>query len=113
VTLNGGTQSFEHPLRPGKPDVTRIIIGGGAGNDLIIGNSGNDHLLGRAGNDTLVGGAGQDELLGGEGSNRVAQDSMVGNKPRKSFKLMSGWCEFIPDGTTSSGVVRARVRCGG
>jgi len=56
------------------------LIGGRAGNDVLVGNSGNNRLVagggndlleGRSGNDTLVGGSGRDWLIGGRGHDHI------------------------------------------
>ncbi len=60
------------------------LVGGRAGNDLLIGNRGNNKLVagsgsdvleGGAGNDTLVGGPGRDWLIGGRGHNHIVAGS--------------------------------------
>src|SRR5688572_3272017 len=53
VTVNGQTTSFEHPRRPGRPDLAQINIRGGAGNDrMLVGSVGiGARIEGGEGND--------------------------------------------------------------
>lgn len=48
----------------------RILLDGGAGNDLLWGSDSDDDLNGGAGDDTLFGGSGSDILIGGAGADR-------------------------------------------
>ncbi len=50
-----------------------VVLGGTAGNDIIISGDGDDTLYGDAGNDRLDGGFGNDVLLGGDGDD-IIQD---------------------------------------
>jgi len=50
-----------------------VVLGGTAGNDIIISGDGDDTLYGDAGNDRLEGGYGNDVLLGGDGDD-IIQD---------------------------------------
>ncbi len=50
-----------------------VVLGGTAGNDIIISGDGDDTLYGDAGNDRLDGGFGNDVLLGGSGDD-IIQD---------------------------------------
>ena len=50
-----------------------VVLGGTAGNDIIISGDGDDTLYGDAGNDRLEGGFGNDILLGGAGDD-IIQD---------------------------------------
>lgn len=52
---------------PASAAAIRVIVYGGAGNDVLRGGPGNDRLIGEAGNDTLYGGDGNDILWGGAG----------------------------------------------
>ncbi|MBC7938346.1 MAG: calcium-binding protein [Chitinophagaceae bacterium] len=54
-------------------NVMRLLIDGGAGNDILIGGAGADVLVGGDGDDVLIGGPGVDVLDGGAGSNVVIQ----------------------------------------
>jgi Ca2+-binding RTX toxin-like protein len=95
VTFNGITKSFVRPGTPGDrfvsptPEVTRLIIDGGAGNDRILvgrvgaglgagvgalvgGGAGDDTILGGDGSDTLRGGPGNDRLVGRKGNDQLA-----------------------------------------
>jgi Ca2+-binding RTX toxin-like protein len=47
--------------------VDHVVLGGTAGNDIIVGSIGDDTLYGDAGNDRLEGGDGVDTILGGDG----------------------------------------------
>src|SRR5262249_16379069 len=47
------------------------VLGGTAGNDIIISGIGDDTLYGDAGNDRLEGGDGNDEILGGAGDDII------------------------------------------
>ena len=51
----------------------KLVIDGGAGDDVLVGGSGDDTLFGGAGDDVLEGGPGQDVLDGGPGSNILIQ----------------------------------------
>lgn len=54
------------------PNVTTDVeIHGGDGNDLISGGAGADILVGGAGNDVLIGGNGRDILIGGTGADII------------------------------------------
>ncbi|MFN5938855.1 MAG: calcium-binding protein, partial [Polaromonas sp.] len=67
---------------------SRVIIVGGAGNDILNGGTGDDVLEGRAGNDTLVGGAGNDtyRFAVGAGVDRIRDyDTTAGNTDVVSF----------------------------
>jgi Ca2+-binding RTX toxin-like protein len=55
-------------------DAIKLVIDGGAGNDVLTGGAGNDSLFGRDGDDVLTGGPGLDVLDGGPGSNVLTQD---------------------------------------
>ncbi|RCL25155.1 heme peroxidase [Pseudomonas sp. AFG_SD02_1510_Pfu_092] len=48
-----------------------VVLGGTAGNDIIISGDGDDTVYGDAGNDTLEGGAGNDAVLGGAGDDII------------------------------------------
>ncbi|MGH8031263.1 MAG: peroxidase family protein, partial [Luteimonas sp.] len=50
-----------------------IVLGGTAGNDILIGGDGDDTLWGDAGDDYLEGGYGNDEIFGGDGDD-IIQD---------------------------------------
>ncbi|WP_223504071.1 peroxidase family protein [Pseudomonas sp. BF-R-24] len=56
-----------------------IVMGGTAGNDIIISGEGDDTLYGDAGNDRLEGGAGNDAVLGGDGDD-IISDSFGDNR---------------------------------
>ncbi|WP_223532300.1 peroxidase family protein [Pseudomonas sp. BF-R-30] len=56
-----------------------IVMGGTAGNDIIISGEGDDTLFGDAGNDRLEGGAGNDAVLGGAGDD-IISDSFGDNR---------------------------------
>ncbi|VVQ13364.1 hypothetical protein PS938_03912 [Pseudomonas fluorescens] len=56
-----------------------IVMGGTAGNDIIISGDGDDTLYGDAGNDRLEGGAGNDAVLGGDGDD-IISDSFGDNR---------------------------------
>ena len=56
-----------------------VVLGGTAGNDIIISSEGDDTLYGDAGNDTLEGGAGNDAVLGGAGDD-IITDSFGDNR---------------------------------
>ncbi|VVP19203.1 hypothetical protein PS893_03735 [Pseudomonas fluorescens] len=56
-----------------------IVMGGTAGNDIIISGEGDDTLYGDAGNDRLEGGAGNDAVLGGAGDD-IISDSFGDNR---------------------------------
>jgi Ca2+-binding RTX toxin-like protein len=48
-----------------------VVLGGTAGNDIIISGDGDDTLYGDGGNDRLEGGAGNDAVLGGAGDDII------------------------------------------
>ena len=50
-----------------------VVLGGTAGNDIIISSEGDDTLYGDAGNDRLEGGYGNDTIMGGDGDD-IIQD---------------------------------------
>ncbi|QXH34067.1 peroxidase family protein [Pseudomonas muyukensis] len=56
-----------------------VVLGGTAGNDIIISGDGDDTLYGDAGNDYLEGGAGNDAVLGGAGDDIIC-DSFGDNR---------------------------------
>ncbi|EJM69688.1 peroxidase family protein, partial [Pseudomonas sp. GM55] len=56
-----------------------VVLGGTAGNDIIISGDGDDTLYGDAGNDRLEGGAGNDAVLGGAGDD-IISDSFGDNR---------------------------------
>jgi len=56
-----------------------IVMGGTAGNDIMISGEGDDTLYGDAGNDRLEGGAGNDAVLGGDGDD-IISDSFGDNR---------------------------------
>jgi Ca2+-binding RTX toxin-like protein len=47
--------------------IDHVVLGGTAGNDIIVGSIGDDTLYGDAGNDRLEGGDGVDHVFGGDG----------------------------------------------
>jgi Ca2+-binding RTX toxin-like protein len=51
----------------------RLVLDGGAGDDVLIGSAGDDTLLGGDGDDVLIGGGGTDVLDGGAGDNIIIQ----------------------------------------
>jgi len=53
------------------PNVLKLTVDGGAGDDSLVGSRGADVLLGGDGNDTLVGGKGQDQVFGQAGDDRM------------------------------------------
>ncbi|MDF9774136.1 peroxidase family protein [Pseudomonas baetica] len=56
-----------------------VVMGGTAGNDIIISGDGDDTLYGDAGDDVLEGGAGNDAVLGGAGDD-IISDSFGDNR---------------------------------
>jgi len=56
-----------------------VVLGGTAGNDIIISGDGDDTLYGDGGNDRLEGGAGNDAVLGGAGDD-IITDSFGDNR---------------------------------
>ncbi|MGY2437173.1 calcium-binding protein, partial [Escherichia coli] len=48
-----------------------VVLGGTAGNDVMIGSIGDDTLWGDAGNDRLEGGFGNDLIMGGAGDDII------------------------------------------
>ncbi|PMZ88159.1 MULTISPECIES: peroxidase family protein [unclassified Pseudomonas] len=56
-----------------------VVMGGTAGNDIIISGEGDDTLYGDGGNDRLEGGAGNDAVLGGAGDD-IISDSFGDNR---------------------------------
>ncbi|VVP39361.1 peroxidase family protein [Pseudomonas fluorescens] len=56
-----------------------VVLGGTAGNDIIISGEGDDTVYGDEGNDRLEGGAGNDAVLGGAGDD-IITDSFGDNR---------------------------------
>ncbi|WP_130904697.1 peroxidase family protein [Pseudomonas sp. Sample_22] len=56
-----------------------VVLGGTAGDDIIISSEGDDTLYGDGGNDRLEGGAGNDAVLGGAGDD-IITDSFGDNR---------------------------------
>ncbi|MCP1517907.1 Ca2+-binding RTX toxin-like protein [Pseudomonas migulae] len=56
-----------------------VVLGGTAGNDIIISGEGDDTVYGDGGNDVLEGGAGNDAVLGGAGDD-IITDSFGDNR---------------------------------
>ncbi|MCS4095543.1 peroxidase family protein [Rhizobium sp. BK176] len=56
-----------------------VVLGGTAGDDIIISSEGDDTLYGDGGNDRLEGGAGNDTILGGDGDD-ILSDSFGDNR---------------------------------
>jgi Ca2+-binding RTX toxin-like protein len=56
-----------------------VVLGGTAGNDIIISGDGDDTVYGDEGNDRLEGGAGNDAVLGGAGDD-IITDSFGDNR---------------------------------
>jgi Ca2+-binding RTX toxin-like protein len=56
-----------------------VVLGGTAGNDILIAGDGDDTIYGDAGNDRLEGGAGNDAVLGGAGDD-IISDSFGDNR---------------------------------
>ncbi|WP_235199936.1 peroxidase family protein [Pseudomonas monteilii] len=56
-----------------------VVLGGTAGNDIIISGEGDDTVYGDAGDDVLEGGAGNDAVLGGAGDD-IITDSFGDNR---------------------------------
>ncbi|WP_372242740.1 peroxidase family protein [Pseudomonas sp. B14-6] len=56
-----------------------VVLGGTAGNDIIVSGEGDDTLYGDGGNDRLEGGAGNDAVLGGAGDD-IITDSFGDNR---------------------------------
>jgi Ca2+-binding RTX toxin-like protein len=69
----------DNPATPGVLDTNylqytgedHVVLGGTAGNDIIISSIGDDTLYGDAGNDRLDGGFGNDTILGGAGDDII------------------------------------------
>lgn len=70
--------------------LSRDVVTGSSGPNVIVGNDGNDEVNGGGGNDTLVGQGGQDRLDGGDG----ADDISGGEGPDLLFGG-AGWDEMI------------------
>ncbi|MGH8383533.1 peroxidase family protein [Pseudomonas sp.] len=56
-----------------------VVLGGTAGNDIIVSGDGDDTLYGDGGNDRLEGGSGNDAVLGGAGDD-IITDSFGDNR---------------------------------
>src|SRR5262249_16837909 len=48
-----------------------VVLGGTAGNDILISDKGDDTIYGDGGNDRIDGGAGDDHLFGGDGDDII------------------------------------------
>lgn len=66
----GGNDVIGYSGRDGRLDVPGSISGGD-GNDVIEGGNGDDTIAGDAGNDVIEGKSGNDSLLGGDGDDRI------------------------------------------
>ena len=84
ITITGGSRAdsinLNGLLRSVYPNLTRISLNGGAGNDIIIGSDFDDSISGGLGNDMLIGGSGNDSLRGEDGN-----DSLVGSAGQDSI----------------------------
>ncbi|AZL68230.1 peroxidase family protein [Pseudomonas oryziphila] len=70
----GGDSNFLHYTGE-----DHVVLGGTAGDDIIISGEGDDTLYGDGGNDRLEGGAGNDAVLGGAGDD-IITDSFGDNR---------------------------------
>jgi Ca2+-binding RTX toxin-like protein len=69
--------SYTHYLQYTGED--HVVLGGTAGNDIIIAGDGDDTIYGDGGRDRLEGGTGNDTLLGGDGDD-ILSDSFGDNR---------------------------------
>jgi Ca2+-binding RTX toxin-like protein len=67
--------------------LVKLVLDGGAGDDVVIGSAGDDVLLGGNGNDVLLGGAGNDVVVGGEGDDIEIQGFVAGAGTDDSIDL--------------------------
>ncbi|HUQ08696.1 MAG TPA: hypothetical protein VM146_00170 [Steroidobacteraceae bacterium] len=67
VTIDGGAGRDVIDATGADGSAARIVLSGGAGNDVLIAGRGGMHLSGGAGNDLLIGGYGNDVLEAGTG----------------------------------------------
>src|SRR5215471_15794413 len=82
ITINGVELApvviRDNPATPG-PDSNylqytgenHVVLGGTAGNDVIVSGDGDDAIYGDAGNDRLDGGFGDDQIFGGDGNDVI------------------------------------------
>jgi serralysin len=86
--LGGGGWDFLAIDYINDPNTFGLLIGGGAGNDVVYGGAGKDNIFGRSGDDYVVthgrgakvdGGTGRDKLVAGEGSSDVVFHGGDGN----------------------------------
>lgn len=75
ATDQGGL-SYEKSFTIDVTDVSREIVWGSTGDDILVGGSGRDTISSGAGNDTLKGGAGHDVLTGGAGRDTFVFNTM-------------------------------------
>ena len=75
VTVQGG--SGNDVFVAGTAIARKLVLLGGAGNDMLTGGIGADTLQGEAGNDTLTGLLGNDDLNGGADSNTLVETGNV------------------------------------
>jgi Ca2+-binding RTX toxin-like protein len=69
VNMLGGNDTAD--ASPMGPNVVKLTLDGGAGNDTLVGSKGGDVLLGGDDNDTLVGFLGEDQVFGQAGDDRM------------------------------------------
>ncbi|HEX7892245.1 MAG TPA: peroxidase family protein, partial [Ramlibacter sp.] len=71
-----------------------VVLGGTAGNDILLSGIGDDTLWGDEGNDRLDGGAGNDQIRGGAGddiiTNEFGDDNLQGNDGNDAIHGGSG-----------------------
>ncbi len=74
--------------------VDHVVLGGTAGNDILIGGEGDDTLYGDEGDDRLDGGAGNDQIRGGAGddiiTNLFGDDNLQGGDGNDAIHGGSG-----------------------
>jgi len=101
--------------------VEHVVLGGTAGNDILIGSEGDDAIWGDGGNDTIEGGAGVDMINGGAGDDIIRDlggddnikagdgNDVVHSGPGLDLVLAGSGQDFVVLGTDAGSVVFAGV----
>lgn len=85
------------------------VLGGTAGDDVLIGTSADDRIEGYAGNDSLDGGAGNDTLVGGEGEDTYLFGWMSSGNDVAIELPIGASTIALTDGTTLADLRHERV----
>jgi Ca2+-binding RTX toxin-like protein len=72
----------------------KLVLDGGAGDDVIIGSDGDDVLIGGLGDDVLLGGLGNDIIMGGDGDDIEIQGFVAGAASEDAIDLSARSLSF-------------------